>query len=111
MAPEEEIKLEQSKPKISGSLPVSDYIEGMMAKYAIKALWILVGAALAFLLTQFFGLSTIVHEINGKQQQTDETINMLLDERDQTFSTLLELQQQLTEENKRLREQIDNPKN
>lgn len=108
---QEEINLEQSEPKISGTLPVSDYVEGMMAKYAIKALWILVGAALAFLLTQFFGLSTVVHEINGKQQQMDETIEMLLDERDETFSTLLELQQQLMEENAALREQIDNPKN
>lgn len=109
MADDQQIRLEDSEPTISGSLGMSDFVEGMMAKYAIRALWILVGAVLAFLLTQFFGLSTIVHEMNGRQTQMDETIDMLLDQRDETFSTLLELQKQLMDENQNLRDQIDNP--
>lgn len=104
------IKIGGGGAKVQGSLPVSEYVEGMMAKYAIRALWILVGAVLAFLLTQFFGLSTIVHELNGKQDRFDQTVNLILDERKETYSALLELQKQLMEENQKLRDQINNQK-
>ncbi|MFA6458020.1 MAG: hypothetical protein WCV72_01350 [Patescibacteria group bacterium] len=98
---------DDGQTKVDGSLPVSEYVRGIMSEYAIKALWILVGAVLAFLITQFFGLSTLVHELNGEQQQFDKTIEMLMNERQDSFSILLNLQKNLIDENMKLKEQIN----
>lgn len=92
---------------IKGTLSISEYIKGQMAQIAIKGLWILVGAVLAFLITQFFGLSTIVHELNGKQESIDKTVELILQERNDSFSTLLILQKQITEDNQNLRNQLN----
>ena len=93
--------------KIQGSYPLSDIVNGHMAQYALKGLWLLIGAVLAFILSQFFGLSTLVHELNGKLQNNDQTINLLLQQRMDTLTNIANYNQQLIKENERLRSQLN----
>lgn len=102
-----DIKVGEGKTSIEGSLDISQFVSGIISKHVIKFLWFFIGGVSIFLVTQLLGLSTIVYEINGKQQHVDKTVETLLHERQAVFSTMLNMQKNLIDENAKLKEQIN----
>ncbi len=69
-----------------------------------------VTAILVFLITGFIDISNLVYRIEGKTESVDQTVQLLLQERSETFNALLESNQSLMKENASLREQISTVK-
>ena len=97
----------ETRVEASATKFISDFVLGEMSKWGLKALWILVGGVIVFVLTELAGMSSLIHELKGKSDKTDQTINLILNDRTQTISTLLELQNQLMTENQNLRKQLN----
>lgn len=107
----EDVKVNESgQPSVNSTFSITDYVRGIMSHYAFTAIWVAATAVLTFIITQYFGLSTLVHEMSGKQQQTDETIKMILQERNDLFASMLQQQNQLMIDNQQLRERLNKQK-
>ena len=64
-----------------------------------------VTAALVFLITGFIDVSNAVYLIKGKTESVDQTVQLLLQERSESFDAILQANQALMEENADLRKQ------
>ncbi|MFC1749656.1 hypothetical protein ACFL2V_12710 [Pseudomonadota bacterium] len=98
--------LEQDE--IKGSAPLKEIVIGFMSQQTTRIIWAVIGAVLAFLLIQFWDLSSLIHDLNGKLMHYEQNIELLQDERSENFTHILEFQNQLIKDNENLRKELNN---